>query len=67
MGGFLPNFISVTCKRTIRKRTLLLNGSYNPNKSQVSHHLECLNQLLDEYIKDAINHFKQFVENCAAS
>ena len=67
MGGFLPNFISVTCKRTIRKRTLLLNGSYNPNKSQVSHHLECLNQLLDGYIKDAINHFKQFVENCAAS
>ena len=29
----------------------LLNGSYNPNKSQISHHLECLNSLLDEHSK----------------
>ena len=35
----------------LRKRKWLLNGSYNPNKSQISHHLECLNSLLDEYSK----------------
>ena len=28
-----------------------MNGSYNPNKSQISHHLECLNSLLDEHSK----------------
>ena len=35
----------------LRKRKWLLNGSYNPNKSQVSHHLECLNSLFDEHSK----------------
>ena len=35
----------------LRKRKWLLNGSYNPNKSQISHHLECLNSLLDEHSK----------------
>ena len=35
----------------LRKRKWLLNGSYNPNKSQISHHLECLNNLLDEHSK----------------
>ena len=33
----------------LRKRKWLSNGSYNPNKSQTSHHLECLNSLLEEY------------------
>ena len=33
----------------LRKRKWLLNGSYNSNKSQISHHLECLNSILDEY------------------
>ena len=35
----------------LRKRKWLLNGSYNPNKSQISHHLECLNSLLDKHSK----------------
>ena len=26
-----------------------MNASYNPNKSQISHHLECLNSFFDEY------------------
>ena len=34
-----------------KKRKWLLKGSYNPNKSQISHHLECLNSLLDEHSK----------------
>ena len=33
-----------------------MNGSYNPNKSQISHHLECLNSLLDEYFKKDENY-----------
>ena len=40
----------------LRKRKWLLNGSYNPNKSQISHHLECLNSLLDEYSKKHENY-----------
>ena len=28
-----------------------MNGSYNPNESKISHHLECLNSLLDEHSK----------------
>ena len=35
----------------LKKRKWLLNGSYNPNKSEISHHLECLNSLLNEYSK----------------
>ena len=31
----------------LRKRKLLLNGSYNLNKSHISHHFQCLNRLLD--------------------
>ena len=33
-----------------------MNGSYNPNKSKISHHLECLNRLLDEYRKKFENY-----------
>ena len=40
----------------LRKRKWLLNGSYNPNKSQISHHLECLNSLLDKYSKKYENY-----------
>ena len=40
----------------LRKRKWLLNGSHNPNKSQISHHLECLNRLLDEYSKKCENY-----------
>ena len=41
---------------TLRKRNWFLNGSYNPNKSQISHHLECLNSLLGEYSKKYENY-----------
>ena len=41
---------------SLRKRNWFLNGSYNPNKSQISHHLECLNSLLDEYSKKYENY-----------
>ena len=26
-----------------------MNGSYNPNKNQISHHFECSNRILDQY------------------
>ena len=39
-----------------KKRKWLLKGSYNPNKSQISHHLECLNSLLDEHSKKYENY-----------
>ena len=35
----------------LRKIKWLLNGSDNPNKSQISHHLECWSSLLDEHNK----------------
>ena len=35
----------------LRKKKWLLNGFHNPNKSQIIHHLECLNILLDEHSK----------------
>ena len=40
----------------LRKRKWLLNGSYSPNKSQISHHPEYLNRLLDEYSKKYENY-----------
>ena len=40
----------------LRKRKWLLNGSYNPNKSRTSHHLECLNSPLVEYSKKYENY-----------
>ena len=33
-----------------------MNGSYNPNKSQISHHFESLNSLLDEHSKKYENY-----------
>ena len=41
----------------LRKRKWLWNGSCNPNKSQISHHFECLNSLLDEHSKKYENFF----------
>ena len=41
----------------LRKRKWLLNGSFNPNKSHISHHLECLNSLLGEHSKKHENFF----------
>ena len=38
------------------KRKWFLNGSCNPNKIPISHHLECLNSLLDEYSKKYENY-----------
>ena len=35
----------------LSKRKRLLNGSYNPNKNEISHHFVYLNRLLDEYSK----------------
>ena len=32
----------------LKKRRWFWNGSYNPNKNQILHHLECLNRILDE-------------------
>ena len=40
----------------LRKRKWLLNGSYSPNKSQISHHPEYLNRLLDEHSKKYENY-----------
>ena len=39
-----------------KKRKWLLNGPYNANKSQISHHFECLNSLPDEYSKKYENY-----------
>ena len=40
----------------LRKRKWLSNGSYNPNKHQISHHLEYLNSLLDKNSKKYENY-----------
>ena len=33
----------------LKEKKWFLNGSYNPNKTQISHHPECLNRILNEY------------------
>ena len=40
----------------LRKRKWLLNSSSNPNKSQISHHVESVNSLLNEYSKKYKNY-----------
>ena len=40
----------------LRKRKWRLNGSYNPSISQISHHLESLESLLDEHRKKYENY-----------
>ena len=41
--------VTLIVEINLKKRKWFLNGSYNPNKNQISHHLECLNRILDEY------------------
>ena len=41
------NIETLLVEINLRKRKRLLNGSYNPNKSQISHHLKCLNKRTD--------------------
>ena len=54
----LLNCISKTGIETIyveinlRKRKCFLNCSYNPNKNFISHHLECLNRIMDKFGKN---------------
>ena len=40
---------TVIVEMNLKKRKWFLNGSYNPNKNQILHHLECLNRILHEY------------------
>ena len=40
----------------LKKRKQLLNGSYNTNKNQISHDLECFNSLLDEHSRKYENY-----------
>ena len=42
---------SLLVEISLSKRKCLLNGPYDPNKSQISHYLECLNSLLNEHRK----------------
>ena len=45
------NIESICVEVNLRKRNQFINGSYNPNKSFLSQHLECLNRIIDEYSK----------------
>ena len=42
---------SICVESNLRKRKWFINGSYNPNKSFLSNHLECFNRIIDEYSK----------------
>ena len=42
---------SISVEVNLRKGKWYINGSYNPNKSFISNHLECLNCIIDEYSK----------------
>ena len=45
------NVESICVEINLRKRKWFINGSYNPNKSFLSNHLECFNRIIDEYSK----------------
>ena len=45
------NIESICVEVNLRKRKWFINGSYSPNKSWISNHLECLNRIIDEYSK----------------
>ena len=45
------NIESICVEVNLRKRKWFINGSYDPNRSFVSNHLECLNRIIDEYSK----------------
>ena len=56
MCSFYCDIETLIVEINLRKRKWLLNGSYSSNKSQISHHLECLNSLLDEHSKKYENY-----------
>ena len=45
------NVESICVELNLRKRKWFVNGSYNPNKSFLSNHLEYLNRIIDELKK----------------
>ena len=45
------NIESVCFEVNLRKTKWFINGSFNPNKSFLSNHVECLNRIIDEYSK----------------
>ena len=45
------NIEFVCVEVNLRKRKWFINGSYNPNKSFISNHLECLHRIIHEYSK----------------
>ena len=45
------NIESICVEVNLRKRKWFINGLYNPKKSFLSNHLECLNHIIDEYSK----------------
>ena len=45
------NTESICVEVNLRKRKWFINGSYNPSKNLISYHLECLNRIIDEYIR----------------
>ena len=45
------NTESICVEVYLRKRKWFINGSYNPGKSFISNHLECLNYIIYEYGK----------------
>ena len=50
------NIETLLVEINLRKKKWLLNDFYDPYKSQIIHHLECLNSLLDEYSKKYKNY-----------
>ena len=42
------NIESICAEVNLRKRKWFINGSYNPNKSFLTNHLERLNRIIDE-------------------
>ena len=42
------NIKSICVEENLRKRKWCINGSYNPNRSSISNHLECLNRIINE-------------------
>ena len=45
------NIESIRVEINLRKRKWFINGSYNPSKSFVTNHTECLNRIIDECSK----------------
>ena len=45
---YVCNIKSICVEENLRKRKWCINGSYNPNRSSISNHLECLNRIINE-------------------